>query len=123
MRHSASCEPEAPTADGAAFVCRLARCRDAWLAQRMRANAAARASPATEPPSPAPEPSAASHGGTAAHPLEAFRMRPAHSRHVTQPRGASVGADGMACGDARGALVSVKWAATREMHYPPITTM
>jgi hypothetical protein len=59
----------APTMDGAAFVCRLARCRDAWIAQRMRANAAARASPAAEPPTPA------SHVATT-EALEAFRWRP-----------------------------------------------
>ena len=65
------------TTDGAAFVCRLARCRDAWVAQRMRANAAARASHAAEPPSPAAEPSTASHGVKVLLVLEAFRRRPA----------------------------------------------
>ena len=67
----------APTADGAGFVCRLARCRDAWVAQHMRANAAARASHAAEPPSPAAEPSTASHGVKDLLVLEAFRRRPA----------------------------------------------
>jgi len=65
------------TTDGAAFVCRLARCRDAWVAQRMRANAAARASHAAEPPSPAAEPSTASHGVKDLLVLEVFRQRPA----------------------------------------------
>jgi hypothetical protein len=59
----------APTMDGAAFVCRLARCRDAWVAQRMRSNAAARARPDAEPPTPA-----ARVATTEA--FEAFRWRP-----------------------------------------------
>ena len=66
-----------PAADGAAFVCRLARCRDAWVAQRMRSNAAARASNAAEPPSNAAEPSTGSHGVKDLLALEAFRRRPA----------------------------------------------
>jgi hypothetical protein len=55
--------------DGAAFLCRLARCRDVWIAQRMRANAAARASPDAEPPTPA------THVATT-EAFEAFRLRP-----------------------------------------------
>ena len=57
------------TTDGAAFVCRLARCRDTWLAQRMRANAAARAGSAAEPTSLAAQ-------GATAEPFEPFRRRP-----------------------------------------------
>ena len=60
----------APTMDGAAFVCRLARCRDAWIVHRMRANAATRASPDAEPPTPA------SQVATTMEAFEAFRWRP-----------------------------------------------
>ena len=60
----------APTMDGAAFLCRLAHCRDAWVAQCMRANAAARASPDAEPPTPA------THVATTTEAFEAFRWRP-----------------------------------------------
>ena len=61
----------APTMDGAAFVCHLARCRDAWIAQRMRANAAAaRASPDAEPPTPT------ARVATTTEAFEAFRWRP-----------------------------------------------
>jgi hypothetical protein len=60
----------APTVDGTAFVCRLARCRDAWIAQRMRVNAAAaRASQDAEPPTPATR-------VATKEAFEAFRWRP-----------------------------------------------
>ena len=55
-----------PTLDGADFVCRLARCRGTWLAQLMRANAAARASLHAEQ----------SATKDAAEAFEAFRWRP-----------------------------------------------
>ena len=58
-----------PTMDGADFVCRLARCRGTWLAQLMRANAAARASLKAEHPTPAMQ--------DATEAFEAFRWRPA----------------------------------------------
>jgi len=57
-----------PTMDGTDFVCRLARCRGTWLAQRMRANAAARASLDVEQPTSAMK--------DAADVFEAFRWRP-----------------------------------------------
>ena len=57
-----------PTMDGADFVCRLAHCRGTWLAQLMRANAAARASLHAEQPTPAIQ--------DAAEAFEAFRWRP-----------------------------------------------
>jgi len=58
-----------PTMDGTDFVCRLARCRGTWLAQLMRANAAARASLHAE------HPTAAMQDATEA--FEAFRCCPA----------------------------------------------
>ena len=58
-----------PTMDGTDFVCRLARCWGTWLAQLMRANAAARASLHAEQPKPATR--------DAADVFEAFRWRPA----------------------------------------------
>jgi hypothetical protein len=58
-----------PTMDGADFVCRLAHCRGTWLAQLMRANAAARASLQPEYPKPTMK--------DAADAFEAFRWRPA----------------------------------------------
>ena len=57
------------TMDGADFVCRLARCRGTWLAQLMRANAAARASLHAEHPASAMQ--------DATEAFEAFRWRPA----------------------------------------------
>ena len=57
-----------PTMDGTDFVCRLARCRGTWLAQLMRANAAARASLDAEQPTSATK--------DAADVFEAFRWRP-----------------------------------------------
>ena len=57
-----------PTMDGADFVRRLARCRGTWLAQLMRANAAARASLDAEHSTSATK--------DAAEAFEAFRWRP-----------------------------------------------
>jgi len=56
------------TMDGTDFVCRLARCRGTWLAQLMRANAAARASPDAEQPMPTTN--------DASEAFESFRWRP-----------------------------------------------
>ena len=58
-----------PTMDCTDFVCRLAHCRGTWLAQLMRANAAAPASLVVEQPTSATK--------DAAEAFEAFRWRPA----------------------------------------------
>ena len=57
-----------PTRDGADFVCHLSHCRGTWLAQLMRANAAAPASLVVEQPTSATK--------DAADVFEAFRWRP-----------------------------------------------
>ena len=57
-----------PTMDGADFVCHLSHCRGTWLAQLMRANAAARASPDAEQPMPTTN--------DASEAFESFRWRP-----------------------------------------------
>ena len=55
-----------PTMDGAAFVCRLARCRDTWLAQRQR----------RQPAGSAAEPTSLAAKDATTEPFEAFRRRP-----------------------------------------------